>query len=156
MIHPEVEPVRNHHSNNLTSSNAPHQTSPTLAQKTPFAIQELLGLTNNPSDHESMNSSVKLQSGEQQNNPFSYYNSKVPVVNDAFIRVPKLGDYISIHNIHRRCPLDLIPLHVVENAYWQLHKRQKDLLANQTSCAKSLCRHLPQNIVNSSQFGVNI
>ena len=106
MIHPEVEPVRNHHSNNLTSSNAPHQTSPTLAQKTPFAIQELLGLTNNPSDHESMNSSVKLQSGEQQNNPFSYYNSKVPVVNDAFIRVPKLGDYISIHNIQRRCPLD--------------------------------------------------
>ena len=94
MIHPEVEPVRNHHSNNLTSSNAPHQTSPTLAQKTPFAIQELLGLTNNPSDHDSMNSAVKLQSGEQQNNPFSYYNSKVPVVNDAFIRVPKLGYYI--------------------------------------------------------------
>ena len=74
MLHSEVESVRNHHSN--ISSNTSHQTSPTLSQKTPFAIQELLGLTNTPSDHESMTNPIKqIQSGEQ-NNPFSYYNAK--------------------------------------------------------------------------------
>ena len=76
MIHGgEVDSVRSHHS----TSNTNHQTSPTLSQKTPgFAIQELLGLTsNNTSEHDSMNSSIKqLQHGDQQTNPFSYYNSK--------------------------------------------------------------------------------
>lgn len=84
MLHSEVEPVRNHHSSNISSNTSHNQTSPTLAQKTPFAIQELLGLTNNPSEHESMTSSVKLQNGEQQN-PFSYYNSKERELNDALV-----------------------------------------------------------------------
>ena len=80
MIHGgEVDSVRSHHS----TSNTNHQTSPTLSQKTPgFAIQELLGLTsNNTSEHDSMNSSIKqLQHGDQQTNPFSYYNSKETLV----------------------------------------------------------------------------
>ena len=39
MLHSEVETVRAHHGS--IGSNNSHQTSPTLAQKTPFAIQEL-------------------------------------------------------------------------------------------------------------------
>ena len=78
MLHSEVETVRAHHGS--IGSNNSHQTSPTLAQKTPFAIQELLGLTNTPSEHESINPNIKQQHGEQ-NNPFSYYNSKESLVN---------------------------------------------------------------------------
>ena len=66
-----MEGVRALHSNNA------HQTSSSLAQKTPFAIQELLGLTNS-GDPESMNSTIKqIQSGVNESaNPFSYYNPK--------------------------------------------------------------------------------
>ena len=83
MLHSEVETVRAHHGN--IGSNNSHQTSPTtLAQKTPFAIQELLGLTNTPSEHDSINPNIKqqIQNGEQ-NNPFSYYNSKESLVNHS-------------------------------------------------------------------------
>jgi len=75
MLHTELEGVRSLHSN--VSSNNAHQTSSTLTQKTPFAIQELLGLTNS-GDPESMNTSIKqIQNGTNEStNPFSYYNHK--------------------------------------------------------------------------------
>ena len=77
MLHAESEGVRGHHQ---ISPSSAHQTSQTtsLAQKTPFAIQELLGLTNTSSEHEPMNTAVikqQIQNGES-NNPFSYYNHK--------------------------------------------------------------------------------
>jgi len=75
MLHTEMEGVRSLHSN--ISSNNGHQTSSTISQKTPFAIQELLGLTNS-GDPESMNTTIKqIQSGVNESaNPFSYYNPK--------------------------------------------------------------------------------
>lgn len=76
MLHAESEGVRSHHQ---ISSSSAHQTSSTSlsAQKTPFAIQELLGLTNT-NEHEPMNTAAikqQIQNGES-NNPFSYYNHK--------------------------------------------------------------------------------
>ena len=68
MLHAESEGVRAHHQAPASSS---------LAQKTPFAIQELLGLTNT-NEHEPMNTpgiKQQIQNGES-NNPFSYYNHK--------------------------------------------------------------------------------
>ena len=68
MLHAETEGVRTHHQS---------QPASTLAQKTPFAIQELLGLTNT-NEHEPMNTTAikqQIQNGES-NNPFSYYNHK--------------------------------------------------------------------------------
>ena len=75
MLHAESEGVRGHHQ--ISPSSAHQTTSSSLAQKTPFAIQELLGLTNN-SEHEPMNTAAikqQIQNGES-NNPFSYYNHK--------------------------------------------------------------------------------
>ena len=76
MLQTESEGVRSHHQ---ISSPSAHQTSSTTlsAQKTPFAIQELLGLTNT-NEHEPMNTAAlkqQIQNGES-NNPFSYYNHK--------------------------------------------------------------------------------
>ena len=77
MLQTESEGVRSHHQ--IISPSSAHPTSSTtLAQKTPFAIQELLGLTNNTSEHEPMNTAAikqQIQNGES-NNPFSYYNHK--------------------------------------------------------------------------------
>ena len=56
MLHAESEGVRGHHQ--ISPSSGHQTTSSSLAQKTPFAIQELLGLTNN-SEHEPMNTSPK-------------------------------------------------------------------------------------------------
>lgn len=76
MLQTESEGVRSHHQ--IISPSSAHPTSSTtLAQKTPFAIQELLGLTNS-SEHEPMNTAAikqQIQNGES-NNPFSYYNHK--------------------------------------------------------------------------------
>ena len=76
MLHAESEGVRGHHQ--ISPSSGHQTTSSSLAQKPPFAIQELLGLTNNTSEHEPMNTAAikqQIQNGES-NNPFSYYNHK--------------------------------------------------------------------------------
>lgn len=68
--------MRGHHQISPTSAIQTSSTS-LSAQKTPFAIQELLGLTNT-SEHEPMNTAAikqQIQNGES-NNPFSYYNHK--------------------------------------------------------------------------------
>ena len=94
MIHGDVETVRNHPSNLPSNNTNSHQTSPTLSQKTPFAIQELLGLTNNtPSEHESMNSSIKQMQNGEQNNPFSYYNSKESLLENTYNSISSFENF---------------------------------------------------------------
>ena len=119
MIHTEVETVRNHHSN-ITPTN-PHQTSPSLSQKTPFAIQELLGLTNTPSEHDSMNNSIKqLQNGEQ-NNPFSYYNSKAVTVEFNYFYSFKRRQALILNALKNLALLNLLTVFTEYDLYIKIY-----------------------------------